>query len=411
MAGKHSVLRQAAFVVVAVAIGSTAVGFSRGGQQNPLEKRGKIRIHLNSDSVNSGNATIDIAGLELAALEQLKKRSLSSEQWKNLFVVYTAPTTGTAVLPLLGRYLVESARIRFVPRFPLLQGMTYSARFNVGLFRADYGDKKVGVSSQEPSEWIVGQIEVAKDVKVARTYVEQIYPTSSEIPVNQLKFYIHFSGPMSFGEAYQHISLHDHAGAEVADAFLVLEQELWDPDRMRLTLLLDPGRIKSGLRPNLEQGLALTEGESYSLVIDPHWRDATGIPLKEEFRKDFRVGEGDRTPPNHKDWRLIAPDAATVEPVQLVFPESLDHALLERLLQVRNELDLEVLGTIETTDQERQWRFTPHRPWLAGTYSIRVNTILEDLAGNNLRKPFDLDLQQNMIVSYQDYVTLRFEVR
>ena len=40
-----------------------------------------------------------------------------------------------------------------------------------------------------------------------------------------------------------------------------INQELWDPGMQRLTLLLDPGRIKRGVGPNLEAGLALERGE------------------------------------------------------------------------------------------------------------------------------------------------------
>ena len=67
--------------------------------------------------------------------------------------------------------------------------------------------------------------------------------------------------------------------AEV-ELFLELEDELqWS--LTRLTLLLDPARVKRGLKPNLDEGRALEAGKRYQLVIDQQWPDATGRPLSE----------------------------------------------------------------------------------------------------------------------------------
>ena len=40
---------------------------------------------------------------------------------------------------------------------------------------------------------------------VASTIVEHVYPSTDQLPENQLKFYLHFSAPMSRGEAYSRI--------------------------------------------------------------------------------------------------------------------------------------------------------------------------------------------------------------
>ena len=59
--------------------------------------------------------------------------------------------------------------------------------------------------------------------------------------------------------------------------FLPPEPELWDArNATRLTMLLDPGRIKRGLVPNLEFGYPLVEGTTISIGIDAAFRDATG---------------------------------------------------------------------------------------------------------------------------------------
>ncbi len=89
----------------------------------------------------------------------------------------------------------------------------------------------------------------------------EIYPTSSELPENLLKFYIHFSQPMSRGQAYRHIKLLKADGKAVDGAYLEIGEELWDASSTRFTLLLEPGRIK--------------RGSSRARKTVPFWRRAT----------------------------------------------------------------------------------------------------------------------------------------
>ena len=41
---------------------------------------------------------------------------------------------------------------------------------------------------------------------------------------------------------------------------------------------------------------------------------------------------------------------------------------------------------------ERSWRFAPDGAWDVGRYSLIVDPLLEDLAGNSLIRVFDRDL-------------------
>jgi hypothetical protein len=49
------------------------------------------------------------------------------------------------------------------------------------------------------------------------------------------------------------------------------------------------------------------------------------------------------------------------------------------------------LGTINIAREETEWRFTPREPWVSGGYQLVVDTALEDLAGNHIGQPFDID--------------------
>jgi hypothetical protein len=65
--------------------------------------------------------------------------------------------------------------------------------------------------------------------------------------------------------------------------------------------------------------------------------------------------------------------------------------LLRRMISV-SASGRSIDGTVSIENQERRWRFTPAQPWAAGPYGLRVDRGLEDLAGNKIGQPFDIDV-------------------
>ena len=272
--------------------------------------------------------------------------------------------------PMMGTTNVTGGEVIFTPRFPLSPGLRYRAEWRP--------------ASGEP---VRASFELPRAQTAPTAFVERIYPTAGLLPENQLKFYIHFSAPMSRGEAARHIRLLGPDGAAGRLPFLLLEDELWDRDGRRLTLFFDPGRIKRGLVPHNESGMAIVAGQRYTLVIDAGWRDATGLPLKEEFRKEFMGAPADRTSPDPKSWIVRAPKAGTRDALSVEFPEAMDHALLLRMIGVQG-----VHGAVEVDREERRWLFTPADPWKRGAHALSIDAALEDLAGNKIGKLFDVDV-------------------
>jgi hypothetical protein len=174
-------------------------------------------------------------------------------------------------------------------------------------------------------------------------------------------------------------------GAPVAYPFLELDQELWERDQRRFTVLFDPGPIKRGPGSLAEAGPALEEGHTYTLVIDKDWLDERGAPMKQEYRKQFRVAAADRTPPDPKKWRVTAP-RSDQDALVIRFPKPLDYALLQHEIEVTG-----VAGKVAVDRDETEWRLTPDVPWHAGEYAIVIRTTLEDLAGNHINRAFDVD--------------------
>src|SRR6185436_11722812 len=104
------------------------------------------------------------------------------------------------------------------------------------------------------------RVTMASNAAQPTTRVTAIYPSSSVWPENILRFYLHFSTPMSGTSAIGHVRLEDDRGAEVPDALLEVDVDLWNTEYTRRTVFFDPGRVKQGIKPNREIGRALTSG-------------------------------------------------------------------------------------------------------------------------------------------------------
>jgi hypothetical protein len=217
-----------------------------------------------------------------------------------------------------------------------------------------------------------------------------VHPTADRLPSNLLRWYVEFSAPMEPGTAHEHVRLIDEAGRPVEHAFLRVDEELWDRERRRLTLLFDPGRVKRGVKTNLEMGRPLIAGHRYRLVIDAAWRDATGAGLASGFDKEFDVSRFDGASPDPARWRVSAPRAGTSDPLQVGLGEPLDHALALRMVRVETRGRV-VEGRVGLAPGDSVWTFIPAQTWDAGEYVLRVDSALEDLAGNSVARVFDAD--------------------
>jgi len=282
-----------------------------------------------------------------------------------------------------GTYRAESGRLRFEPQFPLDAGRSYHAVFHP----AAWPDPQA-----RPDPAVTSTFQRPRPLSTPSTVVTQVYPSSDLLPENLLKFYLHFSAPMSGGQIYQYLHLRETGGRDVELPFLELAEELWNPGMTRLTLLIDPGRIKREVQPLEEIGPALEAGKDYTLVVDPQWPDATGTPLQAEYRKTFRAGPADRLAPDPRQWVLRPPARGTTNPLSIFFPDPLDHALAQRMIRVANAPGELVPGQPTLEDHERRWNFVPTKPWRPGPYAVLVQTTIEDLAGNNIGKTFEVDL-------------------
>jgi hypothetical protein len=331
-------------------------------------------------------ATVQVSGLSLATLRALQNPTWKLADWRRVLAVHAEQggfATSPNLPPMLGLYRVHAGLIIFQPQFSLAPGVAYRAEFRPGQLPGARSPKEVAITA----EFKLPAIRLGPG-----TVVQQIFPTSSILPENLLKFYVHFSAPMSRGGIYERIHLRNDAGKEIELPFLEIDEELWDPTMTRLTLFIDPGRIKRGVLPLEEIGPALETGKSYSLVIDSGWKDGVGNTLETSFEKRFQVAAPDRDPPDPSRWKIQAPQPGTRAPFVVTFPEPMDHALAQRVIQIVTKSGEVLSGDVTLSDQERKWVFVPTNPWLSGSFTLVVPTTLEDLAGNNIGKLFEVDL-------------------
>src|SRR6185503_5720958 len=174
-----------------------------------------------------------------------------------------------------------------------------------------------------------------------------------------------------------------------------------EPDTPKDQGLTRPGVVTaapSRERPNTGQ-LGARGGEKWnvpaaSVEVGALERVVAVSPPSEAGAQRPQVAEV-LLPPDPKTWKVEPPAAGQSGPLRIVFPEPLDHPLLHRLLRVSGP-DGVLPGETTVGREEREWSFTPDAPWTPGPYRILVDTTLEDLAGNRIGKPFEVDAARNL---------------
>jgi hypothetical protein len=289
-------------------------------------------------------------------------------------VVQVRPVHATVVEPLvtmLGELVSDRAAMCFLPRYDFVPGTKY----------------EVFIGGSSTTTLTMPRVDLAPTTEVIA-----IFPTAPDVPRNLLRFYVHFSAPMSEGYAADSIAVVDQGGKPMPGALLATEDELWDVDRRRLTLLLDPSRIKRGLRPHHELGYPLNLGSTIRLIVDEGLRDAQGARLIARAERSYQVASDERRLVDPSRWAIVPPSVGTRDALTLDFDRALDHGLLTHCLRVLSADGQRVQGSVRVGPGERSWSYVPRLPWVTGTHRIAVNPLLEDLGGNSLRRVFDRDL-------------------
>ena len=327
--------------------------------------------------LSADQQTITVIGLDRAWLPALQE----NDGAKLAEVLTVRVGTGiqeaiAARTPIPGTVTVEATSdgfdLRFTPRFPFSPGVPYQVTFDPT--RVD--------GTLKPT---VRTLTVPKPKPSARVSV--VYPKEDELPENLLRFYIHFSKPMSKGDAYSRVRLLDAKGKRVQYPFLELAEELWSEDGQRFTLLLDPGRVKRHLMPREVAGAVFVSGKEYTLVVDKSWQDRDGVPMTETYKKTFIVTPARQQAIDPKEWTLMLPNKD--KPFRVRFDQSIDHALASRMMWVIDASGTKHYGQL-SEKQPLVWQLDSALE--AGPCQLVIDTRLEDPCGNRIGQAFEVDL-------------------
>jgi hypothetical protein len=284
---------------------------------------------------------------------------------------------GDDLVATAGSWERSDTAARFTPRFAAVPGTEFVV---------------VGKSDDRGATWReLARIRIPYADLVPSTVVDVIDPGVEWVPANLLRFSVAFSSIMEDGSAAGHLHLVDESGADMSGVLLPMPPELWDRSRHRLTVLLEPGRVKRGLQPNEQAGPPLREGASVTLVVDSAIRDAGGAELVDSARRTYRVGAPIRKRVDPALWEVRWPESLA-RPLVVRFDRPLDRALVQRCLRVLDKHGHPVSGQSQLDQGARQWKFTPAAPAASG-WNLHIDTRLEDLAGNSVRRIFDRDLR------------------
>src|SRR5436309_2746844 len=203
----------------------------------------KYSVRWTPDPADTNTIYVEVTGLSAAVIQELQRSDWGLAQWQQALAVYADQGDLIADIglpPMLGTYRVASNLFRFDPQFPLEPGVNYRAVFHPDRL-PDHGGRSGGP--------IMAVFKAPSHQTNPTTVVTHVYPSADVLPENLLKFYLHFSAPMSRGHIYDYLHLRDDAGKEVEIPFLEIDAESWNPPMTRLTPVIDPSRTTRGAQP------------------------------------------------------------------------------------------------------------------------------------------------------------------
>ncbi len=222
--------------------------------------------------------------------------------------------------------------------------------------------------------------------------VSKIYPTSSRLPSNLLKWYIRFSKPINTAHIYDHIKFVNASGDTLSRVVLRLENALISDNATLLTLWIEPGRQKRDLIPNKQLGPVFNNQENYSLIISKNIKDNKGVSMQKDFIHPFLITDTDRVKLAINTWEINSIEANSRGNLLIKCDEPIDYGSSLNNITILNSNDQEVTGTWDLLNQEKVIAFKPKEPWKKDSYEVHFDAGIEDLAGNNLYRLFDNEL-------------------
>ena len=203
--------------------------------------------------------------------------------------------------------------------------------------------------------------------------VTAVFPSGPTVAERLLRITIAFSRGPAAGEVPT-VELRGKDGRPIEDPFV--RQDLWSPDGRMLTLLLEPGRVKSGLIARKRLGGALVPGQRVTLVL-------AGVAVKA-----WQVVAGSCAKPEPAQWRIITPATGRRDALRVLLSGPMD-IQARHLIAVADAAGNRLSGVAGFATGEAEWLFCPDRPWERGAHVLRVHPHAETPCGDAVGAPFE----------------------
>jgi hypothetical protein len=223
----------------------------------------------------------------------------------------------------------------------------------------------------------------------------KVYPSTDLLPSNMLRLHLRFSVPQDIFDITTDVRLIDSDGQQVAHPFLDLPDGLWSTDGRTLTLLLHPGRIKSGLKAQSALGFAMREHKQYVLqlrsagtvssvatdsIIDLNtWITVKKFAVIEAVVEAIALESVAITTLQDKKNSLV-----TVK-----FDRPIDRLALENFVVLVDSHMQQTMVTWAIDEHEKTIAAITVAPLPSGKYAILLAAELEDIAGNRISAAFE----------------------
>ena len=226
--------------------------------------------------------------------------------------------TRSRLTPSPGRYAVDGARLCFVPTYPVPRGhrrTPCSCITALSMARSPTSRRlrHRRLSAHHPLER--GERHGAGGARASRSI-----RTTAEVPRNLLRFYVHFSAPMSEGDVRRARARRRRrrTGEPLPERLLPMDPELWDRGAdARSRCSSTPPASSAGLAPHREAGYPCVEGATVEVVVDVGFADADGRPLADGRRTAATAWSADvRRRIEPAEWEIEAPGSGTTRPAR-----------------------------------------------------------------------------------------------
>jgi hypothetical protein len=129
--------------------------------------------------------------------------------------------------------------------------------------------------------------------------------------------------------------------------------------------------------------------------------------LAKPICKTWLVTAFDAESPQPALWTFDPPRIGSRTPLVLHFDKSIS-STAENLIAIRGSNGQRISGDAHLENGETVWRFSPARPWRAGSYAVVTHPDLEDAAGNRPCSPLEVRVTKE--VRFESGAVLPFEL-